>query len=64
MSTSTLDLESRFRRITGRESRSQSIATRFTRAEANALAKRAEAKPRQIKVNVESTPEAKSPKVA
>ena len=43
MSTSTLDLESRFRRITGRESRSQSIATRFTRAEASALAKRAEA---------------------
>jgi HSP20 family protein len=28
------------------------------------LAKRAEAKPRQIKVNVEKTPEAKSPKVA
>ena len=43
MSTSTLDLESRFRRITGRESRSQSIATRFTRAEASALAKKAEA---------------------
>jgi hypothetical protein len=42
MPTDTLELEDRFTRITGRESRSQSIATRFTRAEANALSKKAE----------------------
>jgi hypothetical protein len=43
MSADTLELEGRVRRITGRESRSQSIATRFTRAEVSALAKKAEA---------------------
>jgi hypothetical protein len=43
MPADTLELEGRFTRITGRESRSQSIATRFTRAEANALSKKAEA---------------------
>jgi hypothetical protein len=43
MHTDPLELEGRFTRITGRESRSQSIATRFTRAEANALSKKAEA---------------------
>jgi hypothetical protein len=43
MPTEAIELESRLKRITGRESRSQSIATRFTRAEANALSKKAEA---------------------
>jgi len=43
MSADILALEGRLTRITGRESRSQSIATRFTRAEANALSKKAEA---------------------
>lgn len=43
MPTDTRELEGRFIRISGRESRSQSIATRFTRAEANALSKKAEA---------------------
>lgn len=43
MPIEAIELESRLRRITGRESRSQSIATRFTRAEANALSKKAEA---------------------
>jgi hypothetical protein len=43
MSTEKLDLESGPKRITGRESRSQSIATRFTAAEARALSKKAEA---------------------
>lgn len=43
MSTDTLELEGRLRRITGRESRTQSIATRFTQGEANALSKKAEA---------------------
>jgi hypothetical protein len=43
MHTDTLELGGRLTRITGRESRSQSIATRFTRAEANALSKKAEA---------------------
>ena len=43
MSTETLDLESRLARIKGRESRTQSIATRFTRAEEKALLRKAEA---------------------
>lgn len=43
MSLNSLDFEHRFGRITGREARSESIATRFTRAEASALSKRAEA---------------------
>lgn len=43
MPAGTLELEGRFTRITGRESRSQSIATRFTRAEVNALSKKAAA---------------------
>jgi hypothetical protein len=42
MSTDTLEMESRFTRIVGRESRSQSIAIRFTRDEASALSKKAE----------------------
>lgn len=43
MPNETLDLESRQARIRGRESRTQSIATRFTRAEEKALLKKAEA---------------------
>jgi hypothetical protein len=42
MTTDTLEMESRFTRIVGRESRSQSIAIRFTRDEASALSKKAE----------------------
>ncbi len=43
MSTNTLEFERRLGRIKGRESRTQSIATRFTRAEEQALLKKAEA---------------------
>jgi hypothetical protein len=43
MSSETFDLESRLARITGRESRTQSIATRFTRTEEKALLKKAAA---------------------
>lgn len=39
----TLDAENGFARLTGREARTQSIATRFTPAEEQALLKRAEA---------------------
>jgi hypothetical protein len=42
MTTDPLEMESRFTRIVGRESRSQSIAIRFTRDEASALSKKAE----------------------
>jgi len=42
MTTDPLEMESRFTRIVGRESRSQSIAIRFTRDEARALSKKAE----------------------
>jgi hypothetical protein len=37
MPTDTLEIESRLQRMKGRESRSQSIATRFTRAEEKTL---------------------------
>ena len=43
MSIDTLEIENRQGRIKGREPRSQSIATRFTRAEERALLKKAEA---------------------
>lgn len=43
MSTDTLETENRLAPIKGRESRTQSIATRFTRAEEKALLKKAEA---------------------
>lgn len=43
MSTQTLEIEGRLGRINGRESRTQSITTRFTRAEEQALFKKAEA---------------------
>jgi hypothetical protein len=43
MSTKTLEIEGRHGRIKGRDSRTQSVATRFTRAEEQALLKKAEA---------------------
>jgi hypothetical protein len=43
MSTDNLETERPLTRIKGRESRTQSIATRFTRAEEKALLKKAEA---------------------
>jgi hypothetical protein len=43
MTADRLEMESHFGRIRGRETRTQSIATRFTRAEENALLKKAEA---------------------
>ena len=43
MSTDALEIESSPGRIKGREARTQSIATRFTRAEERALLKKAEA---------------------
>ena len=43
MSTDALEIESSRGRIRGREARTQSIATRFTRAEERALLKKAEA---------------------
>jgi hypothetical protein len=43
VTTKTIDMDARFRRIKGREPRTQSVATRFTRSEEQALLKRAEA---------------------
>lgn len=43
MSANTLEIGSRLQQIKGRESRTQSIATRFTQAEEQALLKTAEA---------------------
>jgi hypothetical protein len=43
MTSNTVDTDVGFRRIKGREPRTQSIATRFTRSEEQALQKRAEA---------------------
>ena len=43
MTSNTIDTDIGFRRIKGREPRTQSIATRFTRSEEQALQKRAEA---------------------
>jgi hypothetical protein len=42
MPRDSVELEGRFKRISGRQSRSQSVATRFTEAEVAALLKRAE----------------------
>ena len=42
MTTNTIDMDTRLRRIKGREPRTQSVATRFTRSEEQALLKRAE----------------------
>ena len=49
MSTDTLKVESRFPQIRGRESRTQSIATRFTEAEEEALLKAAEARGQNLR---------------
>jgi hypothetical protein len=43
MTDNTLDMPAELRRIKGRESRTQSVATRFTRSEEQVLQKRAEA---------------------
>jgi hypothetical protein len=43
MTNNTVDRDAGFRRINGREPRTQSIATRFTRSEEQVLLKRAEA---------------------
>lgn len=43
MTTNTVEIENHIAHAKGRESRTQSIATRFTRAEEQALLKRAEA---------------------
>src|SRR5260370_8876061 len=43
MTKNTIDMDARLRRIKGREPRTQSIATRFTRSEEQALLTRAEA---------------------
>lgn len=43
MTTNTIDMDARLRRIKGREPRTQSVATRFTRSEEQALLKKAEA---------------------
>ena len=42
MTNSTIDMDARLRRIKGREPRTQSVATRFTRTEEQALKQRAE----------------------
>jgi len=47
--TSTVDADRGFRRIKGREPRTQSIATRFTRSEEQALLKRAEANSQNLR---------------
>jgi hypothetical protein len=49
MSSETFDLESRLARIKGRESRTQSIATRFTRTEEKALLKEAAANSQNLR---------------
>jgi hypothetical protein len=43
MTTNTIEMDERLRRFKGREPRTQSIATRFTRSEEQMLQKRAEA---------------------
>lgn len=43
MTDNTVDMAAGLRRIKGRESRTQSVATRFTRSEEHVLQKRAEA---------------------
>lgn len=49
MSADTLEIEDRLRRTNGRESRTQSIATRFTQAEEKALLKAAEARGQNLR---------------
>ncbi len=49
MGAGTLKIESRLRQIKGRESRTQSIATRFTQAEEQALLKTAEARGQNLR---------------
>jgi hypothetical protein len=49
MTSNTVDTNIGFRRIKGREPRTQSIATRFTRSEEQALQKRAEANSQNLR---------------
>ena len=49
MTSNTVDTDVGFRRIKGREPRTQSIATRFTRSEEQALQKRAEANSQNLR---------------
>ncbi len=49
MTNNTADMDVGFRRIKGREPRTQSIATRFTRSEEQALQKRAEANSQNLR---------------
>jgi hypothetical protein len=49
MTSNTVDTDIGFRRIKGREPRTQSIATRFTRSEEQALQKRAEANSQNLR---------------
>ena len=49
MTNNTVDTEIGFRRIKGREPRTQSIATRFTRSEEQVLQKRAEANSQNLR---------------
>lgn len=49
MSANTLTIEDSFRRTNGRESRTQSIATRFTQTEERALLKTAESRGQNLR---------------
>ena len=49
MATNSLQIENRLSQNKGREARTQSIATRFTRAEERALLKRAEASGKNLR---------------
>ena len=49
MTSNTVDPDIGFRRIKGREPRTQSIATRFTRSEEQALQRRAEANSQNLR---------------
>jgi repressor of nif and glnA expression len=49
MATNSLQIENRMSQNKGREARTQSIATRFTRAEEQALLKRAEASGKNLR---------------
>lgn len=49
MTNNTADMDVRVRRIKGREPRTQSIATRFTRSEEQVLQKRAEANSQNLR---------------
>jgi hypothetical protein len=49
MTSNTVDTDIGFRRIKGREPRTQSIATRFTRSEEQVLQKRAEANSQNLR---------------